>query len=37
MKLEVVDYTAENAKQLFVESLRNTGFSVPKTIRFSKN
>ncbi|KJF91514.1 isopenicillin N synthase family oxygenase [Photobacterium leiognathi] len=30
MKLEAVDYTAENAKQLFVESLRNTGFGVLK-------
>ncbi|MGF1787629.1 isopenicillin N synthase family oxygenase [Photobacterium swingsii] len=30
MKLEAVDYTAENAEQLFVESLRNTGFGVLK-------
>ncbi|KPA51029.1 2OG-Fe(II) oxygenase [Photobacterium leiognathi subsp. mandapamensis] len=30
MKLEAVDYTADNAKQLFVESLRNTGFGVLK-------
>lgn len=30
MKLEAVDYTAENAKQLFVESLHNTGFGVLK-------
>lgn len=30
MKLEAVDYTAENAKQLFVESLRETGFGVLK-------
>ncbi|WP_419240181.1 2OG-Fe(II) oxygenase family protein [Photobacterium leiognathi] len=30
MKLEAVHYTAENAKQLFVESLRNTGFGVLK-------
>ncbi|WP_318481165.1 2OG-Fe(II) oxygenase family protein [Photobacterium leiognathi] len=30
MKLEAVDYTAKNAKQLFVESLRNTGFGVLK-------
>lgn len=30
MKLEAVDYTAENAEELFVESLRNTGFGVLK-------
>ncbi|KXI24315.1 2OG-Fe(II) oxygenase family protein [Photobacterium sanguinicancri] len=30
MKLEAVDYTADNAEQLFVESLRNTGFGVLK-------
>ena len=30
MKLEAVDYTAENAEQLFVKSLRNTGFGVLK-------
>lgn len=30
MKLEAVDYQAENAPQLFVESLRNTGFGVLK-------
>ncbi|MGF1871724.1 isopenicillin N synthase family dioxygenase [Photobacterium indicum] len=30
MKLEAVDYTADNAEELFVESLRNTGFGVLK-------
>ncbi len=30
MKLEAIDYNAENAQQLFVESLRNTGFGVLK-------
>ncbi|WP_022941933.1 2OG-Fe(II) oxygenase family protein [Psychromonas hadalis] len=30
MKLEAIDYTADNAEQLFVESLRNTGFGVLK-------
>ena len=30
MKLTAVDYTAENAAQLFVESLRETGFGVLK-------
>lgn len=30
MKLEAVDYQAENADKLFVESLRNTGFGVLK-------
>jgi len=30
MKLEAIDYHAENAQQLFVESLRNTGFGVLK-------
>lgn len=30
MKLEAVDYTAANAEELFVESLRNTGFGVLK-------
>lgn len=30
MKLTAVDYTAENAAQEFVESLRNTGFGVLK-------
>lgn len=30
MKLEAVDYTADNAEALFVESLRNTGFGVLK-------
>jgi isopenicillin N synthase-like dioxygenase len=30
MKLEAIDYTAENAEQLFVKSLRNTGFGVLK-------
>ncbi len=30
MKLEAIDYTADNAAQLFVESLRNTGFGVLK-------
>lgn len=29
-KLEAVDYTADNAAQLFVESLRDTGFGVLK-------
>lgn len=30
MKLEAVDYTASNAKELFVQSLRDTGFGVLK-------
>ncbi|MGF1682219.1 2OG-Fe(II) oxygenase family protein [Photobacterium minamisatsumaniensis] len=30
MKLEAVDYNADNAAELFVESLRNTGFGVLK-------
>jgi len=30
MKLEAIDYHAENAQHLFVESLRNTGFGVLK-------
>lgn len=30
MKLEAIDYNAENAQQLFVESLHNTGFGVLK-------
>ena len=30
MKLEAVDYQADNADKLFVESLRNTGFGVLK-------
>lgn len=30
MKLSAVDYTADNAAQLFVESLRDTGFGVLK-------
>ncbi|MCV2884748.1 isopenicillin N synthase family oxygenase [Aestuariibacter sp. AA17] len=30
MKLEAVDYTADNAAELFVESLRKTGFGVLK-------
>lgn len=30
MKLEAIDYTAENAAELFVKSLRETGFGVLK-------
>ena len=30
MKLEAIDYTADNAAELFVESLRRTGFGVLK-------
>ena len=37
MQLPTVDYTAENAAEQFVESLRNTGFGVLKNHPISQD